>query len=92
MERRFVSLSRIRWNLAKTSFSIGILVGCEVVTVEDQRLGTVREVFRAGENENLVVDGNGKEYMIPFAKAICLEVDLENKIIKVDPPEGLLEF
>jgi ribosomal 30S subunit maturation factor RimM len=30
--------------------------------------------------------------LIPFAEAICTTVDIENKRIVVDPPEGLLEF
>ncbi len=48
--------------------------------------------MRTGGTEMLVVDGRSKEYLIPFANAICVEVDIENKLIRVDPPEGLLEF
>ena len=68
------------------------LVGCEVATVEGEKLGTVREVMRTGGTENLVVVGETREFLIPFAEAICVEVDLEEKRIVVDPPEGLLEF
>ena len=68
------------------------LEGCEVRTIEGERIGTVREVMRTGGTENLVVDGDGREYLIPFAGSICTEVDVENKVIRVDPPEGLLEF
>jgi ribosomal 30S subunit maturation factor RimM len=48
--------------------------------------------MRTGGTEILVVKGAEKDYLIPFAKAICVEVDIENKLIKVDAPEGLLEF
>ena len=68
------------------------LTGLEVVTVEGETLGTVREVMRTGGTENLVVAGETREFLIPFAEAICIEVDLEKKRIVVDPPEGLLEF
>ena len=68
------------------------LAGLDVVTVEDERLGKVREVMRTGGTENLVVVGQTRELLIPFAEAICVEVDLEKKRIVVDPPEGLLEF
>ena len=68
------------------------LQGCEVRTIEGERIGTVREVMRTGGTENLVVDGDGREYLIPFAGSICTEVDIENKLIRVDLPEGLLEF
>jgi ribosomal 30S subunit maturation factor RimM len=30
--------------------------------------------------------------MVPMARAICVEVDIERKRIRIDPPEGLLEL
>ena len=70
------------WQLAK----------CEVETIEGQQIGKVREVMRTGGTEILVVQGETKNYLIPFAEAICVEVDIENKLIRVDPPVGLLDF
>ena len=67
------------------------LVGCRVVTVSGEEIGKVRELMRTGATEILVVDGE-KEYLIPFAEAICTDVDIKNGIILIDPPEGLLEF
>ena len=68
------------------------LENCEVETVEGLRLGRVRELMRTGGTEILVVEGAEKEYLIPFAESICTEIDVENKLIKIDAPEGLLEF
>jgi 16S rRNA processing protein RimM len=68
------------------------LEGCMVETVDGQRIGEVLELMRPGGTELLVVKGDTKEYLIPFAESICVEVDIENKRIKIDPPEGLLEF
>jgi 16S rRNA processing protein RimM len=68
------------------------LAGCEVETVGGTQIGQVREIMRTGGTELLVVQGETKEYLIPFAEAICREVDLEKKLIRIDPPEGLLEF
>lgn len=67
------------------------LAGCRVETLDGQQIGRVRELMRTGGTELLVVDGE-KEYLIPFAEAICTEVDIENQIIRIDPPDGLLEF
>ena len=61
-------------------------------TIDGEEIGEVRELMRTGGTELLVVAGETKEYLIPFATAICVEVDIENKLIKIDPPEGLLEF
>jgi 16S rRNA processing protein RimM len=68
------------------------LENCEVETVEGLKIGRVKELLRTGGTEILVVSGAEKEYLIPFAEAICTEVDVENKLIKIDAPEGLLEF
>ena len=68
------------------------LEGCAVETSEGVKLGVVKELMRTGGAEILVVEGADKEYLIPFAETICTEVDVENKLIKVDAPEGLLEF
>ncbi len=68
------------------------LEDCAVETVEGERIGRVKEIMRTGGTEILVVENDEKEYLIPFAEAICIEVDVENKLIRVDAPEGLLEF
>jgi 16S rRNA processing protein RimM len=68
------------------------LNGCEVVGTDDKTIGHVRELMRTGGTENLIVESEGREMLIPFAKAICVEVDIENKRIVVDLPEGLLEL
>lgn len=68
------------------------LENCALETTSGERIGTVREVMRTGGTEILVVAGEQKEYLIPFAETICVEVDVENKLIKIDAPEGLLDF
>jgi 16S rRNA processing protein RimM len=70
------------------------LAGCRVETVEGEYLGRVREVLRTGGVEVLVIDGDAtaREHLIPLAEEICVEIDVENKLIRVDAPEGLLEF
>ena len=68
------------------------LEDCEVETVAGEKIGKVQELMRTGGTEILVVKGAAKEYLIPFAETICVEVDIENKLIKIDAPEGLLEF
>ena len=68
------------------------LAGCKVENLEGEFVGTVREVMRTGGTEILVVDGPDKEHLIPFSESICVEVDIDKKVIRIDPPEGLLEF
>lgn len=79
-------------SLGEDEFFDWQLAGCEVETVDGQRIGKVREIMRTGGTEILVVEGDSREYLIPFAEAICREVDIDAKRIQIDPPEGLLEF
>jgi 16S rRNA processing protein RimM len=71
------------------------LENCRVETIDGEELGTVREVLRTGGDAEVLVIENaakGREHLIPLAETICIEIDIENKLIRVDPPEGLLEF
>ena len=79
-------------DLAEDEFFDWQLEGCEVETLEGEKLGTVRELMRTAGGELLVVENGSREVLIPFARAICPEVDIEQKLIRVDLPEGLLDF
>ena len=67
------------------------LVGCTVFD-GDHEIGKVTDLrFGAGEAPLLVVKSD-KEYEIPFAEAFLKSVDLDQKRIVMQLPEGLLEL
>src|ERR1700682_2066837 len=69
------------------------LAGCRVERIDGTLLGLVQEVMYTGGVEILVVAGDaGREMLIPMARDICVEIDVTRKVIRVDPPEGLLEL
>ena len=70
------------------------LEGCRVETVEGVSVGTVREVLHTGGEAPVLVirDGDERENLVPLAESICVEIDVEAKLVRVDAPEGLLEF
>lgn len=69
------------------------LAGCRVENIDGTLIGLAREVMHTGGVEILVVAGEtGREMLIPMARDICLEIDVARKVIRVDPPEGLLEL
>jgi 16S rRNA processing protein RimM len=73
------------------------LIDCRVETIDNREIGRVREVLHTGAAPVLVVRdetvaAGGREHLIPLAESICVEIDTEAKLIRVDPPEGLLEF
>lgn len=68
------------------------LLGCEVVTVSGEALGEVTEVAHLPAQDLLVVAREGGELLVPFVSEIVPSVDLEGRVITVDPPEGLLDI
>ncbi len=72
------------------------LEGCRVETIDNQKLGTVREVLHTGSAPILVIRerdaGGAREHLVPLVESICVEIDIELRRIRVDAPEGLLEF
>ena len=69
------------------------IVGAEVFTTDGISLGLVARVLRTGGTDLLVVESEAKrELLIPFADDICTEVDVDNRRITVNPPDGLLDL
>lgn len=69
------------------------LVGCRVERLNGEVLGEVSGILRTGAVEVLtVVNQAGREFLIPMAQDICVEIDVSRKLIRVDPPAGLLEL
>lgn len=66
------------------------LEGCTVYA-GGEPVGTVTRVSDYGSTALLEVDRNGKEVLIPFAKAFLQKVDTTGKRIEVELPDGLLE-
>ncbi|HKR49865.1 MAG TPA: ribosome maturation factor RimM [Pseudonocardiaceae bacterium] len=54
-------------------------------------LGTVREVVHAPASDLLVVQTDRGEVLVPFVRAIVLEVDLVGGRVLLDPPAGLFD-
>ena len=65
------------------------LIGCEVRNVAGTVLGRVTAVEGALDRSYLVVDGH---MMIPLVSGICVGVDIGERRVIVDPPEGLVDL
>jgi 16S rRNA processing protein RimM len=70
------------------------LIGSEVLDgANGNRIGVVKSIEEYGGPPTLKVAGaGGKEILIPFARAICKEIDVAAKVIRVELPEGLLDL
>lgn len=78
--------------LRKDEYFIADLIGLEVVNEDKQTIGTMKDVIETGANDVYVIEMNdGKELLIPAIKQCILDVNLENKQIKVHVLDGLLD-
>ncbi len=82
-----------RVELAKDEFYDWELEGCLVESALGLLIGKVREVMRTGGVELLVVENEERgEIFVPLVASIVTEIDVSEKKILIDPPEGLLDL
>jgi len=67
------------------------IIGCEVVTEEQMKVGIVADLLSLPANDIWVVRNGKKEFLIPAVKAIIRKVDVKAKRITIHALEGLLE-
>lgn len=68
------------------------LIDCDVRTTSGEPVGKVVEVRDYGAAPLLVVVNDDREFLIPLASSICVEIDIANKRIVVEPPDGLFDL
>jgi 16S rRNA processing protein RimM len=72
------------------------LEGLHVRTATGQDVGVVAEVLHTAGGELLAVrrsdGGETREVLVPFVNAIVTSVSLDDRMVEIDPPEGLLDL
>ena len=68
------------------------LEGLHVRTTTGQDVGVVAEVLHTAGGELLAVRRDSGEVLVPFVGAIVVSVSLEDRLVEIDPPEGLLDL
>ncbi|WP_122646604.1 ribosome maturation factor RimM [Enterococcus mediterraneensis] len=79
-------------DLEEDAFYYYEIIGLEVVDETGETLGKVKEILSPGANDVWVVQRKGKkDALIPYIESVVKEIDLENGVIQVEIPEGLLD-
>ncbi|MBN1396996.1 MAG: 16S rRNA processing protein RimM [Bacteroidetes bacterium] len=73
------------------NYFIDDLIGCEVITEENEKIGIVSDLLKLPANDMWVVRNGSKEFLVPAVKSIIREVDVKMKRITIKAIEGLLE-
>ena len=88
---RFLRVARDESRRAtKGAFLWADLVGCEAIGEDGVRLGTVRELVRAGAHDVLVVvDDAGHETLHPMIDSVVIAIEPDDRRIVLRPQEEL---
>ena len=60
-------------------------------TTGGEQIGTVVDVLQMPSQDVYVIDAGEKEILIPAVKKFIKRVDVQNKVMIIEPIEGLLE-
>ncbi|QQK80550.1 ribosome maturation factor RimM [Salicibibacter cibi] len=81
----------MRASLPENEFYYSEIIGVDVYTEDGEFLGKVREILSPGANDVWVVEGNGKEILLPYTKEVVQTIDVENGRVIVHLLEGLID-
>jgi len=80
-------------SLPEDDYYFFLLQGFRVETREGRSVGHVMDVLSVPGSDLLVVASeSGREILVPFVRAICVEVNVPDKRLVIDPPAGLLDL
>jgi 16S rRNA processing protein RimM len=68
------------------------LEGAQVVTRDGGLVGHFRGIEPGAVQDCWVVDAGGREVLVPAVPEIVVDVDVAQRRVVIDPPEGLLEL
>ena len=75
--------------LDEDSFYWYELIGIDVFTTEEEYLGRIESIIETGSNDVYVAKNGAKEILIPALASVVVDVNLEQKRMRVNLPEGL---
>jgi 16S rRNA processing protein RimM len=76
--------------LAEDEYYWHQLDGLQVVDLRYGPIGVLQSMFTTAAHDTYVVNGEYGEVLIPAVGRFILEIDLQERIMKVDLPEGLV--
>ena len=69
-------------------YTLDEISGFEVIDDNNQEIGIIKDILKTGSNDVLVVEGK-REVLIPYVSEFVLDINIENKQIKVHLIKGM---
>ena len=86
-----VEIDRDQLELDDDDVLLADLIGCEVRRPDGSPWGTVAAVEAGDHQDLLVIHAGAMERLLPLVDEFVTSIDLDARVITVDPPEGLPE-
>ncbi|MBO0467985.1 ribosome maturation factor RimM [Enterococcus plantarum] len=68
------------------------IIGLTVIDENDEELGKIKEILSPGANDVWVVQRpKKKDVLIPYIESVVKSVDIEEGVVRVEIPEGLID-
>lgn len=68
------------------------LIGLDVYLLSGKYLGVLKRIFSTGANDVYIVEGEGREYLIPATHQVIKEIIIGDKKMIISPIKGLLDI
>ena len=93
MRNRVLFIRRADAKIAKSSYFISELIGCEVTDADNPDIcyGTLTDVSETGANDVWHITRNGTEYLIPAIPDVVVAVDVASNSVRIKPLRGIFD-
>lgn len=78
--------------LFENEYHVQQLIGSQIIDTTGKILGELTDVLNLPGQDLLAIETSSGELLLPFIAEFVPEVDIENRRIVVNPPEGLLQL
>ena len=73
-------------------YPLDFFIGFELRDSDGSRVGEITDVDEQTENAIFIIDREGTDLMVPATDDLIVEFDVDNKVMVMDLPEGLLDL
>jgi 16S rRNA processing protein RimM len=68
------------------------LIGLDVALSDGTPFGVVVDMLLGSAQDCLIIEKDAERYLVPYVPDLVRKVSIEEGIIEIDPPEGLLDL
>ena len=74
------------------TYFIQDLIGLEVRDADTSEVyGTITDVMQTGANDVYVINGMGREYLVPAIADVVVSTNIDDGVMSIRPLEGLFD-